>query len=100
MRATLNTVNESTQNPSTEDPSPETMVAALHMLVKQNSTVPKVADAIGMNYYSLRDNLTGKSEIKLKTFYAVLAAIGVSMEELRSVAAAMPGSAQPNHRQE
>lgn len=71
-------------------------VAALHLLVKTRSSVPKVADAIGMNYYSLRDNLLGKSEIRLKTFYDVLSAIGVSYDELMTFAEALPDAAPTN----
>lgn len=64
------------------DPSFENLVAELHAAVKAESSVPKVAEAIGMNYSSLRDNLLGKTDIRLKTVYAVLAEIGLSMEEL------------------
>jgi DNA-binding phage protein len=63
-------------------PSLENLVAELHAAVKAESSVPKVAEAIGMNYYSLRDNLMGKSDIRLKTVYAILDVIGLSMEEL------------------
>lgn len=35
-----------------------------------------------MNYYSLRDNLNGKSDIRLSTVYAILEALGMSFEEL------------------
>lgn len=63
-------------------PSPEALVAELHAAVKAESSVPKVAEMIGMNYYSLRDNLLGKTDIKLKTVHAVLAAVGLSMDEL------------------
>lgn len=63
-------------------PSLENLVAELHAAVKAQSSVPKVAEAIGMNYYSLRDNLLGNTDIRLKTVYAVLEAIGLSMDEL------------------
>lgn len=63
-------------------PSLDNLVAELHAAVKAESSVPKVAEAIGMNYYSLRDNLLGNTDIRLKTVYAVLDAIGLSMEEL------------------
>lgn len=65
-----------------QEPSFESLLAELHAAVKTESSVPKVADAIGMNYYSLRDNLIGKSEIRLKTFYDVLRAINLTSEEL------------------
>lgn len=67
---------------ATREPSYDNLVAELHAAVKAESSIPKVAEAIDMNYYSLRDNLIGKSDIRLKTVYAVLEAIGLSMEEL------------------
>ena len=67
---------------ATREPSYDNLVAELHAAVKAESSIPKVAEEIGMNYYSLRDNLIGKSDIRLKTVYAVLEAIGLSMEEL------------------
>lgn len=63
-------------------PSLENLVAELHAAIKAESSVPKVAEAIGMSYSSLRDNLYGKTDIRLKTVYAVLAEIDMSMEEL------------------
>jgi DNA-binding phage protein len=67
---------------SMRTPDLDDLVAELHAAVKAESSVPKVADAIGMNYYSLRDNLLGKTDIRLKTVYAILDAIGLTMEEL------------------
>lgn len=64
------------------NPSAQAIVAELHAEVKRRSTVPKVAAMIGMNYYSLRDNLRGESEMRLSTVYAVLDALGMSWEDL------------------
>lgn len=64
------------------NPSDAEIVAELHAEVKRRSSVPKVASAINMNYYSLRDNLMGKSDIRLATMYLVLDAIGMTWEEL------------------
>lgn len=63
-------------------PSLDNLVAELHAAIKAESSVPKVAKAIGMSYSSLRDNLSGTTDIRLKTVYAILDEIGVSMEEL------------------
>lgn len=63
-------------------PSLDNLVAELHAAVKAESSVPKVAEAIGMNYYSLRDNLLGNTDIRLKTVYAILDVLGLSMDEL------------------
>lgn len=80
------------------EPSYETVVSELHKLVKGKSSVPKVAEAIDMNYYSLRDNLIGKSEIKLNTVHKVLAAIGVSWDELIEHARVTEASKPPKSR--
>jgi len=58
------------------------LVEQLHAEVKLRSSVPKVAAAIGMNYYSLRDNLLGNSDIRLSTMLAVLDALGMTLEDL------------------
>lgn len=81
------------------DPSFETVVSELHKLVKHKSSVPKVAEAIGMNYYSLRDNLTGKSDIRLSTVYKVLEVIDVSWAELMNHARVTEGQELPNSQQ-
>jgi len=80
------------------NPPFDIVLAELHTLVKKKSSVPKVAEAIGMNYYSLRDNLLGKTDIRLSTVYAVLEAIGVSWDELMKhaqVTAAQAGPSSP-----
>lgn len=59
------------------------LIAELRALVRDRSSIPKVAETIGMNHYALRDNLNGKTEMKLSTFYNVLDAIGVSEAELK-----------------
>lgn len=59
------------------------VLAALHALVRERSSVPKVAEKIGMNYYALRDNLLGNTEIRLKTYYAILDALDVSETTVR-----------------
>ena len=64
------------------DPSYENLVAELHAAIKAESSVPKVAEAIDMSYSSLRDNLSGKTDIRLKTVHAILGVIGMSMDEL------------------
>ena len=64
------------------DPSYENLVAELHAAIKAESSVPQVAKAIDMSYSSLRDNLSGKTDIRLKTVHAILGVIGMSMDEL------------------
>lgn len=81
----------------------EELVAELHRQVKALSSVPKVAEKIGMNYYSLRDNLNGTSDIRLRTFYAVLDAIGLTEDQLKVLLDARPreqheGSGTPDPR--
>lgn len=73
---TRNTMN------AVRTPRLETLVSELHAAIKAESSVPKVAKAIGMSYSSLRDNLSGVSDIRLKTVYAILDEIGWTMEEL------------------
>lgn len=66
--------------------SADAVIRELHAEVKRQSSVPKVAEKIGMNYYSLRDNLLGNTDMRLSTVYAVLDALGMSMEELMQLA--------------
>ena len=65
------------------------LIATLHEYVKAKSSVPKVANAIGRDYYSLRDNLKGTTEMKLKDFYAILDFLDINESDLRTFAAAV-----------
>ncbi|WP_396668128.1 hypothetical protein [Microbacterium sp. R86528] len=62
--------------------SPEALVEELHAAVKRQSSVPKVAAQIGMNYHSLRDNLLGNTQMRLITVDRMLDALEMSWEEL------------------